>query len=325
MRAWLIDGQTGIEHLRLGEAPEPVPGPGEALLRVRYAALNPADAYLASGEYPAKPAFPHILGRDGVGEVVALGEGVRGLEPGDLRVLLRCEAGVDRPGTLAEFVVVPAECLVPIPDGWQEPEAAGAALVFLTAWQALTQWSDPPAPPAPGTTVLVSGASGGVGVATVLIGKALGLRVFGLSRDAKKAETLLGLGAEKVFDPNDRGWRKALLAHLGGGRIDLAVDNIGGAGFNDLIASLGMYGKVSLVGRLAGPVPEFNTAALFQRRIRLGGVFVSDFTPREVWDEILSRIGVARPLVDRVFPFDEAPAAFARLAEGPMGKVVIAV
>lgn len=328
MRAWLIDGTDGIDRLRLGEVADPTPGPGEVLLRVRYAALNPADAYLAAGQYPAKPAFPHILGRDGVGEVVAVGEGVRDLQPGDVRIILRGEVGVNLPGTLAELVSVPAESLAPVPAGWGEEQAGGAPLVFLTAWQALTQWTDPPAPPEPGTTVLVSGASGGVGVATVLLGKALGLRVFGLSRSETKAGVLTGLGAEKVFDPTDKGWRKALLAHLGGKRIDLAVDNIGGAEFNDLIAVLGQYGKVSTVGRLAGPVPEFNTAVLFQRRARIGGVFVSDYTAAEsqaVWAEVVAVLGEARPLVDRVFPFGEVPAAFERLAEGPMGKVVVAV
>jgi NADPH2:quinone reductase len=328
MRAWLIDGMDGIDRLRLGEVPDPTPGPGEAVLRVRYAALNPADAYLAAGQYPAKPALPHILGRDGVGEVVAVGDGVRDLKPGDVRIILRCEVGVNLPGTLAELVAVPAESLAPVPGGWGEELAGGAPLVFLTAWQALTQWTDPPAPPESGTTVLVSGASGGVGVATVLLGKALGLRIFGLSRSATKAGVLVGLGAEKVLDPTDKGWRKALLAHLAGGRIDLAVDNIGGAEFNDLLATLGQYGKVSTVGRLAGPVPEFNTAALFQRRARIGGVFVSDYTAAEsqgVWSEVVARLGEARPLVDHVFPFGDVPAAFARLAEGPMGKVVVAV
>ena len=108
MRAWLLDGFEGVEKLRLAEVPEPQAGPGEVLLRVRYAALNPADAFLARGMYPAKPTFPHILGRDAVGEVAAAGPGVVQPTVGDSVGILRCDVGVSVRGTLAEMVVAPA-------------------------------------------------------------------------------------------------------------------------------------------------------------------------------------------------------------------------
>ena len=113
MRAWLMDGYEGVGKLRLAEVANPEPGPGEVLLRVRYAALNPADAFLAQGMYPAKPALPHILGRDGVGEVVAAGAGVERLKPGESVGILRCDGGVNVRGTLAEMVVVPAASTAP--------------------------------------------------------------------------------------------------------------------------------------------------------------------------------------------------------------------
>ena len=171
MRAWLMGSYEGVEKLRLGEVADPQPGPGLALLRVRYAALNPADAFLARGMYPARPPLPHILGRDGVGEVLAVGTNVTAVRPGETVGILRGITGVDVWGTLAEKVAVPASNLVPVPPGWSLEELAGAPLVCLTAWQALTQWSDPPAPPDPGSVVLVTGASGGVGVASVLLAK----------------------------------------------------------------------------------------------------------------------------------------------------------
>ena len=154
MRAWLMDSYTGVESLRLGEVPDPAPGPSEVLLKLKFAALNPADAFLAQAMYPAKPALPHILGRDGVGDVIAAGAGVTSVHAGDVVGILRCEAGVNVWGTLAELVVVPAASIVPIPSGWSLEQTAGAPLVFLTAWQALTQWSDPPAPPAAGSVLL---------------------------------------------------------------------------------------------------------------------------------------------------------------------------
>src|SRR5574337_1490583 len=184
MRAWLMDSYDGVEQLRLGEVPESQPGPSEVLLKVRYAALNPADAFLAQGLYPAKPTLPHILGRDGVGDVEAVGSRVENICIGETVGILRCEAGVGKPGTLAEKVVVPAESLVRIPSGWSLEEMAGAPLVFLTAWQPLTQWNDPPAPPRAGSVLLVTGASGGVGVASVLLGKSMDLTVLALSRSA---------------------------------------------------------------------------------------------------------------------------------------------
>jgi NADPH2:quinone reductase len=137
MKAWLLDQLGTLDNLRLGEAPEPKPGPGEALVKVEYAALNPADRYLAEDQYPAKPTFPHILGRDGVGTVVALGEGVTGIKPGERRLLLRSEIGVNRPGTFAQLAAVPAESLALPPAHWSIEQAAGAALVYLTAYQAL--------------------------------------------------------------------------------------------------------------------------------------------------------------------------------------------
>ena len=138
MKAWLMDDFNGIGSLRLAEAPNPVPQPNEVILQINYAALNPADRYLAENLYPAKPRLPHILGRDGMGMVVEMGSGVTGVSVGDRRAILRGQVGSNRPGTFAQRVAVPAQDLVEIPAGWSEPEAAGATLVYLTAYQALT-------------------------------------------------------------------------------------------------------------------------------------------------------------------------------------------
>src|SRR5580700_5297731 len=101
MRAWLMDAYDGIDTLRLGEVPDPRPGAGDVLVNVRFAALNPADAFLAQAMYPAKPSLPHILGRDGVGDVLAVGPGVGNVKVGDTVGVLRCDAGVEQWGTLA--------------------------------------------------------------------------------------------------------------------------------------------------------------------------------------------------------------------------------
>lgn len=330
MRAWLLDSLEGVEKLRMEEAPNPAPGPGEALLRVRYAALNPADAFLAKAQYPAKPPLPHILGRDGVGDVLAVGTGVRNVAVGDTVGILRCDVGVETWGTLAEESVVPAASLAKIPEGWTPEEMAGAPLTFLTSWQALTQWSDPPAPPSSGSTLLITGASGGVGVASVLLGKSMGITVVALSRSVEKAATLKDLGADYVFDPSDANLRKNVLAAIAPRKIDLAVDNVAGPLFNQVIAMLGYGGRISVVGRSGGAVPEFNTGTLFFRRNRVGGVAVADYTPesaQETWKEIVARLRAIgkRPVVDGIYPFEEVKQAFARLNQGPMGKVLVRI
>jgi NADPH2:quinone reductase len=326
MRAWLLDDFTGLGALRLADVPSPQPVEGEVVLDVRYAALNPADRYLAERQYPAKPSLPHILGRDGLGTVAQMGVGVSGLRVGDKRVLLRCDVGGNRPGTFAERVAVPAAGLVEAPGEWSDSEAAGAALVYLTAYQALTMWPDLPSP----SVILVTGASGGVGVAAVQLGAAMGHTVLALSRSAEKSRRLLQLGAKAAFNPEHSRWREAVKNEVAPRGVDLAIDNIGGKLLPEVIDTLGELGRVSVVGRLAGPVPNFNTATLFFRRIRIGGVAVGAYTIGEAragWQEVLrllARTG-ARPVVDSIFPFDELQKAFARLAEGPMGKVLLQV
>ena len=148
MKAWLLDKLgDGVDRLHIADVPDPVPGAGEVVLRWLFAALNPADRYLAENQYPAKPHLPHILGRDGIGIVEAIGPGVNDIKPGEKRVLLRSEIGVNHPGTFAQKTAVPVESLVRPAPGWSDEQSAGATLVYLTAYQALTQWDETDHPP----------------------------------------------------------------------------------------------------------------------------------------------------------------------------------
>jgi NADPH2:quinone reductase len=139
---------------------------------------------------------------------------------------------------------------------------------------------------------------------------------------------LQSLGADFAFDPQDANLRKNVTAAIAPQKVDIAVDNVGGPFFNQVVALLGYGGRISVVGRSDGPVPEFNTASLFFRRNRIGGVAVGDYTPESAgaaWQEIVRRLAAAgkRPVVDRIFDFENVKAAFARLSEGPMGKVLV--
>ncbi|HSV13861.1 MAG TPA: zinc-binding alcohol dehydrogenase family protein [Tepidisphaeraceae bacterium] len=325
MKAWLLDRiGDGVDSLRLAEIPDPTPAADEAIVSVEYAALNPADRYLAEGQYPAKPALPHILGRDGIGTIEAVGTNVTQFKPGDRAVILRSEIGVNRAGTFATKVAVPVESLVPPPPGWTDEQSAGAALVYLTAYQAITQWNDLP----PASVVLITGASGGVGVASTQLAAAMGHLPVALSRSDRKRATLETLGANIALDPEDAEWPAQLKSSLTGRKVDLAIDNIGGPLFNDVLGTLGYHGRISVVGRLAGPVPQFNTASLFFRRIKIGGVAVGTYTAvqsRAAWEKIVGILGRAgaKPQVDSTFAFDQLKEAFARLEQGPMGKVLL--
>jgi NADPH2:quinone reductase len=356
MNAWLLDHVGSIDSLQLRSVPDPVPGESQVLLELHYAALNPADRYLAEGQYPAKPSFPHILGRDGIGTVIAVGSKVKDVKIGDVKSIVRGDTGVNTPGTFAQRVAVDADSVIDPPANWSPEQTAGATLVYLTAYQAITQWGDLPV----GTTLastgsgqsarpdasdargsgkpdpygqhcvtLVTGASGGVGVAVVQLAKAMGHTVVGLSRDAGKREQVKELGADFAFDPSDKGWTKTLTKEHKK-RVNLVVDNVGGDGFNDLLSVMDMNGRLSVVGRLAGPVPEFNTAALFFRRLRIGGVAVGTYTREEAHTAWKALVGLmdksgAKPLVDQIFDFEKLPDAFARLQKGPMGKVLLRV
>jgi len=328
MKAWLWDGLAGIDSMRVAETPDPAAKRDEVVLKVHYAALNPADRYLAERRYPypVNPPLPHVLGRDGMGTVIQVGEGVKDVRVGDRRAILRGDVGVFRWGSFAEQVSMQAVNLIEIPAGWTEEESSCATLVYMAAYRALTMWE----PLKPNSVVLVTGASGGVGVAAVQLAAAMGHTVVALSRSEEKQQRLKELGAMFTFNPEDSQWRTGIKQALNSRRVNLAVDNIGGKLLPEVIDTMGELGRISLVGELAGPVPNFNTGSLFSRRLRIGAMALGYYTPEEsraAWQELLktmARSG-ARPLVDRIFPFGQLPQAFERLADGPMGKVLVNV
>jgi NADPH2:quinone reductase len=231
---------------------------------------------------------------------------------------------------LAEKVVVPARSVARPPQDWSLEEMAAAPLVFLTAWQALTQWSNPPAPPPPGSKVLVTGASGGVGGAAVLLGKSMNLTLVALSRSVDKRARLQELGADFVFDPNEPNLAKVIAGAIAPNKLDLVIDSVGGPLFSRLVGLLNYGGRMSVVGRSGGPVPEFNTATLLFRRIRIGGVSVGDYSAEQaqaIWKEIVGRLDAIgrRPQIDSTVSFEKVKEGFSRLAQGPMGKVLVQV
>lgn len=325
MRAWQLHDFGSLDHLTLDEIPVPVPGPGEVLIKIAYAALNPADHYMALGQYPRPCARPFALGRDASGTVANALPGGRFAE-GDRVVLLASDLGVGRPGTFAEWACVPESQLAPLPLGWSLQEGAAAPLVFLTAWMALMEQGQLQ----PGQTVLINGASGGVGSAAVTLAAAQGARVVALSRGSAKQEALRARGASSVVDAAAPDWDVAVKRALNGGRLDLVVDNLGGVYFEKSLALLGYKGSIIVIGLLAGLTPAVHLGLMIHKCLRVQGASVSSYLTGGAdvaWEGILAALEAAgqRPLVDSVYGMMALKSGFARLSEGPLGKVVIAI
>ena len=325
MRAWRFHQPGNIENLVLEEAPDPEPGPGEALVRIACAALNPADRYLVQGQYPRAGTPPFSPGRDGAGVVVKPVPGGR-FKEGDAVCVLGGQTGISRQGTLAEYTAVPEEWLAPVPEGWTLEEAAAGPLTHLTAWRALVICGHLAA----GETVLVTGASGGVGSAAVTLASALGARVVALSRDAIRRSALMDCGAAVTVDAAATDLDKTLKGALGADRPALVVENLGGPWLDLAARFAAPSGRIMVVGLLAGLSAEITLGLLIHKSLKIEGLSVSSFTPegaQTAWSEIVRLLNRAdrRPPIGGVVGFEEVQDGFAHLAQGVLGKVVVRV
>lgn len=325
MRAWRFDETGDIAQLKLTEAPLPAPGAQEVLVRVERAALNPADRYLVQGQYPRAGKPPFTPGRDGCGMVEKAVPGGH-FAVGDRVVLLGGGTGISQQGMLAEYASVPEEWLAPLESRWTPEEGAAGPLVLLTAWRALMVCGGLKS----GESVLITGASGGVGSAAVLLAKCLGARVGALSRCPVKRKELAGMGADFTFDATAPDLEKQVKEAFAGHPVQLVVENLGGEYVQRCITMVAPRGRIMVVGLLAGLKSEVTLGHLIHKCLRIEGLSVSAYTATEAqaaWGRIVGLFDSAgrRPLVDSVFPMESVQEGFARLAAGPLGKVVIDV
>ena len=325
MRAWRFSEFGDIRNLDLGEHELPRRANGEVLIRLRFAALNPADRLLVEGKYPGAGALPLTVGRDGSGTVEEA-DSHTGFAKGDCVLILRSPVGITRQGTLAEFVTVPAESVTRIPDDWSFEEGAAASVVYLTAWNALAVQGGLRG----GETVLINGASGGVGVACIQVAKALGARVVALSRDAEKRAALATLGADFTVDSSATDAEARVRSGLDGGGADLLIENLGG-GFVQMNLNLAnQNGRIMVIGLLSGRVSQIDMGQILFKQARIEGVHVGRFTAAEAqqaWRNVVDtlRRTDARPRVDSIFAMEDVHQAFERLKGNHMGKVLVEV
>ncbi|MCL8206922.1 MAG: zinc-binding dehydrogenase [Actinomycetia bacterium] len=334
MLAIMLRELGGPEQLRLETVPDPVPGPGEVLVRLKAAALNRRDAWARVGQYPGIK-LPAIPGSDGAGEVAALGAGVEGLAVGQAVVINPALKWGDNPrfygpdysilgiptnGTFAQFVVVPAENVLPKPAYLSWEEAAALPLAGLTAYRALFTRGRLAA----GETVFIPGVGGGVATVALQMAVAAGARVYVSSSSDAKLERARALGAAGgVNYRTDTQWARTLRNETGG--VDLSVDSVGGSTFNDLIYLAKPGSRIVTFGATAGPVRELVMPRLFFKQLDvLGSTMGSpdDFRNMLAFCEA-HRL---RPVVDRVFPLAEAGPAEQYMEEGhQFGKIVLAI
>lgn len=337
MRAWHLVDDTGAGPLRLVTLPDPEPGANDVIVRTRAVALNYRDLVVAAGGYQGRVPVGAIPCSDAAGEVAATGADVRAFRPGDrvtstfapdwltgapTRAALRTTLGAGQaPGVLAEFVVLPASAVLSIPSLLTFEEAATLPCAALTAWHALFA----AARCGLGSTVLTLG-SGGVSTFAVQLACAAGATVIATSSSDVKLARLREMGVAHTLNYRDEAaWgERARALTLGAEGVDLVVE-VGGQGTLDQsMRAVRPGGTIALIGTLAGPSPT-NLAPLFLRNIRLQGILTGS---REMFVRMhadLSRWQI-RPVIDRVFDFDEAPAAYAHLAAGGhLGKVIVRV
>jgi len=324
MRAWLFHEPGDIANLVMEEVDLPMINQGEVLVELECAALNPADRYLVQGQYPRAGTPPFTPGRDGAGTVIEVGHNSK-FRMGDKVVLLGGGlTGVSLPGTLAEYCPMPEAWLAPMPQGWEFEEAAAGSLTNLTAWRALVVCGGLKQ----GETVLVTGASGGVGVAAVFLAKALGANVIALSRSEEKRQKLIGLGADAAIDTDSPNLEREVRAAAGDTPLSLVVENLGGPYLEKCVRMVAPEGRIMVVGLLADLKATVTVGLLIHKNIRIEGLSVANYKPEEAqtaWKKIveLYQRSHHRPVISREFFFEDVQKAFAHLQEGPMGKVVV--
>lgn len=319
MRAAYIHATGGPEVIQVGELPQPTPGPGEVLVKVAAAAVNPIDTYLRSGAVAMPLPKPFIIGCDLAGKVIAVGSGASRFKVGD-RVWGSNQGLLGRQGTFAEYAAVAEQWLYPIPDGVAEIEAAASALTGITAHLGLFQW----ARLQPGDRVYVAGGAGGVGSMVIQMAKAAGATVATTVGAAAKADLAAKLGADCVINYKTDDLKAKLSEFTGGQGLHVWYETQREQDFLGLVPLMAKRGRiVVMAGRTAQPL--FPVGPFYTRDLSLFGFAMFNATPDEqrVCATDINRWmseGKLRPLIGRSLPLAEAAAAHRLQEDNTLNK-----
>jgi NADPH:quinone reductase-like Zn-dependent oxidoreductase len=332
MRAMVLEGGAGLDHLKLEDRPVPEAGPGQVVVRLQAASINYRDLATVTMMAPPRPLIPLS---DGAGVVEAVGDGVSRVKPGDLVMpsfFPHWIAGRPTPQRLAalggaldgvacEAIALTAEGVTKVPAGWDAAQAATLPCAAVTAWRGLIVEGKLTA----GETVLVQG-TGGVSIFALQFAKLAGARVIVTSSSDEKLARAKQMGADATINYRDTPeWAKAARELTGGRGVDHVVE-VGGAGtFQQSIAACALGGSIAVIGVLSGFVKDLNVAAMFGGNLHINGITVGS---REHVEQMVHAIEVAnlKPVIDRRFKLEKLADALALMqAGGHFGKVVIEI
>lgn len=304
--------------LQLEEVPTPQPGSGQVLVRVRAIGVNPVETYIRAGKYARLPELPYTPGNDGAGVTEEIGSDVNGFQPGD-----RVYTAGSVSGTYAEFALCKLEQLHPLPENVSFVQGAAMGTPYATAYRGLFQRAHAK----PGETVLVHGASGGVGIAAVQLARARGLRVFGTAGSDDGLNLAREQGAHKVFDHRAPDHFQEIMNATGGHGVDVILEMLANVNLGNDLTILAKGGRVAIIGS-RGAV-EINPRDTMQRDADIRGMVLPNTPPAELASIHAALVaglenGTLRPVIGKEFPLaDAAQAHRAVMESGALGKIVL--
>ncbi|HEY8494605.1 MAG TPA: NADPH:quinone oxidoreductase family protein [Myxococcota bacterium] len=322
MRAIVVDRWMEPAELTVSEVPDPVVGPGQLGVEVRAAGCNFFDILLVQGRYQVKPPFPFVPGGEIAGVVRSVGAGVRGFAPGDAVL-----AAVPM-GGYAEQIAVPAAFAHRMPEGMTFEEGAAFPIVYPTSYAGLVYRAGL----RPGETLLVHAAAGGVGLAAVQIGKALGARVIATAGGADKLHVAMEAGADIGIDYTEEDFVERVKEFTGGRGADVIYDSVGGDVFDRSLKCIAWNGRLLVIGFASGRIPTVAANRILLKNIAVVGLHWGAYAKHEpervpeTFDALFRLYAEKkiRPVVYRSYPLEEAPAALAALGgRKTWGKVVL--
>ena len=318
MKAIRVNEFGGSEVFRLEEVPTPRPGPGEVLVRIHAIGVNPVETYIRAGTYARLPKLPYTPGNDGAGVIEQIGDSVTEFKPGD-----RVYTAGSVSGTYAEFVLCKTEQVHPLPANVSFAQGAAGGTPYATAYRGLFQRAEA----RPGETVLVHGASGGVGIAAVQLARSRGLRVFGTAGSDEGRKLAREQGAHEVFDHRTPDHFEQVINATGARGVDVIVELLANVNLGKDLTILAKGGRVAIIGS-RGRV-EIDPRDTMQRDVDLRGMVLPNASPADMVSIHAALVaglenGTLRPVIGKEFPLGDAAQAHRAVMEaGALGKIVL--